>query len=157
MRTGQKHSRLWLRLVLMGFFVCHAPPLTAPLRAQSTGGSGKIVEIASNGDVVFSDGKVLRLQGIDLPGSSSCYGDERQRYMAENFVGKNATYTIEKADLLGKDLAYVNAGGDMGADLISAGYGFALLSFKYDKQDRYVRAQEFAQSNKRGLWTHCEV
>lgn len=132
-------------------------PVSAPLRAQSTGGSAKIVAVADNGDIAFSDGKVVRLQGIDLPGTSRCYGDERLRYMTETLVGKNATYSIEKSDLMGKDLAYVNAGGDVGADLISSGYGFALLSFKYEKQDRYTRAQESARNNKQGLWTHCEV
>lgn len=135
--------------------VCAVQTASAPLSAQSN--SGKITKVADNGDIYFSDGKVVRLQGIDLPSTSRCYGDERQRYMEENLVGKSATYTIEKADLMGKDLAYVNVSGDVGADLISAGYGFALLSFSFEKQDRYERAQASARANSQGLWNRCEV
>lgn len=127
----------------------------APLSAESF--SGKIKEVEDNGDITFSDGRRVRLQGIDLPSTSRCYGDERLRYMREQLVGKNASYTVEKSDLMGKSLVYVNAGGDVGAELISAGYGFALLSFDYEKQDRYIRAQESARTNRQGLWARCEV
>lgn len=147
-----RNLHLWLLSLL---WVCSIQTASAPLSAQSN--SGKITKVASNGDIHFSDGKVVRLQGIDLPSTSRCYGDERQRYMEENLVGKSATYTVEKADLMGKDLAYVNVGGDVGADLISAGYGFALLSFSYEKQERYERAQANARVNSQGLWNRCEV
>lgn len=139
-----------MALVLLSLDIAHAP-----LSAESF--SGKIKEVEDNGDLTFADGRRVRLQGIDLPSTSRCFGDERLRYMREQLVGKNASYTVEKSDLMGKSLVYVNAGGDVGADLILSGYGFALLSFDYEKQERYIRAQESARANRQGLWSRCEV
>jgi endonuclease YncB( thermonuclease family) len=143
------------RCFVLFFSLLVVDPAVAPLLAESS--SGKVVDVASNGDLYLSNGTKLRLMGIDLPSTYQCFGDERLAYMREHLVGKTVDYAIEKHDLLGKSLAYVNAGGDVGADLIYMGYGFALRSFKYSKQDRYRGAEGAAMKAGRGLWTKCEV
>lgn len=158
--TPSYKLRLWAAAITLaaGMLTFEEMPfLPTSLDAQEQSYTGKITEVASNGDLIFANGRRVRLQGIDLPGTGRCFAKERQRYMEEQYLGKTATYAIEKNDLMGKELVYVNASGDLGADLISSGYGFALLSFKYEKQDRYIQAQEFAKANRRGLWARCEV
>src|SRR5687768_17194160 len=127
--------RPWISVFVFSCLVL-VQTASAPLFADEKSGSGKIVDIANNGDIKLSTGQKLRLMGVDLPSTTRCYGDERLQYMRDQLIGKYVTYTIEKNDLMGKPLAYVNAGGDVSADLISSGYGFALLSFSYSNQDR---------------------
>ena len=155
MRTLPRSLRL--SLVALMLSLAWLETASAPLYAESKSGSGKVTSVASNGDLHLSNGQKLRLMGIDLPGTTRCYGDERLAYMREQLEGKYVTYTVEKSDLLGKSLAYVNNSGDVAADLIHSGYGFALLSFSYSNQDRYIRAQESAKTHRRGLWSACDV
>ena len=116
--------------------------------------TGKVVKV-QDGDtitVLTGDNKQIkiRLDGIDAPEGGQDYGNKAKQYLSDLVIGK----TIKVEDM-GKDIykrtlgvVYLND-LNVNEEMIRAGYAWR---YKYNKNARYLKLQEDAKNNKRGLW-----
>ena len=110
----------------------------------------------------------IRLIGVDTPETHKpntpvqCFGPE-----ASAFTTRKLSYQSVRleADPVGDNrdrynrllrYAYLPDGTMLNETLIEQGYGFAYLSFAFQKKEEFAAAQEAAQSASRGLWASCQ-
>jgi micrococcal nuclease len=131
-----------------------------------------IVKQSIDGDTfqIVMDGKKesVRLIGVDTPETHKpntavqCYGPEAADFTRRTVEGKavrlEADPTNDNRDRYGRLLryAYMPDGTLFNKLLVEQGYGFAYLSFPFEKKHMFADAQTQAQTNKRGLWAACQ-
>lgn len=113
--------------------------------------------------------ETIRLIGVDTPETHKpdtpvqCYGLEASNFTeqtlktANNSVRLEADPTGDNRDRYGRLLryAYLPDGKLLEQVLIEQGYGFAYLSFPFQKKADFASYQDSAQSAKVGLWKTC--
>lgn len=123
-----------------------------------------------DGDTFWADdgsekGIKIRLIGVDAPESRNVfkkkkgyYGEEAKSYLSNMFDGQNVRleYDVASLDQYGRTLAYVylTDGTFVNADLVKNGYAMVMTvppNVKY--ADEFVKHQQEARINKRGLWS----
>lgn len=128
--------------------------------------------------VRFSDGdtftvdmngqkETVRLIGVDTPETHDpdvpvqCYGPAASAY-TKNLIGTNkvrleADPTNQNRDRYNRLLRYVYLpdGRLVQAELIKNGYGFAYTSFPFTKKEEFVKLQDQAREENKGLWGNC--
>jgi micrococcal nuclease len=122
-----------------------------------------------DGDTFWADdgtskGVKIRLIGVDAPESRKTFkkevgyfGKEAKAYLTNLLIGKSVRleYDVNRTDQYGRTLAYVylQDGSFVNADLVKNGYAMTLTippNVKY--ADEFVKLQEDARENNRGLW-----
>lgn len=150
-----------------------ANPINLPSAAQLTGttpGYYRITKI-SDGDTITVDmaGKQesVRMIGVDTPETHKpntpvqCFGEEASDFTHRMLGGKQvrleADPTNDDRDRYGRLLRYVylEDGSLYQKNLVAGGYGFAYLSFPFQKKAEFEQAQTEAMAAKRGLWGAC--
>ena len=122
-----------------------------------------------DGDTFWADnntneGVKVRLIGVDAPESKNVfkkkvgyYGKEAKAYLTKMLSGKNVKLVcdVDSLDQYGRTLAYVylKDGTFVNADLIKNGFAMLMTippNVKF--ADEFVKLQQEARENNRGLW-----
>ncbi len=109
----------------------------------------------------------VRMIGVDTPETHKpntpvqCFGPEASNYTKNLLSGKTvrleADPTNSNRDRYDRLLRYVyTENGDLvNQSLLDQGYGFAYLSFPFEKSKQFDEAGESARQRKIGLWADC--
>ncbi len=126
-----------------------------------------------DGDTIVVDmngkNETVRFIGVDTPETHKpntpvqCYGPAAAAY-TKNLIGTNkvrleADPTNQNRDRYNRLLRYVYLpdGRLVQAELVKNGYGFAYTSFPFTKKDEFVKLEEQAKTDAKGLWGNCTV
>lgn len=130
------------------------------------------VTAVSDGDTITVDmngtPERIRMIGVDTPETHDpgtpiqCYGPEASDFTKKTLLQKSvrleADPTNDNRDRYDRLLRYVylEDGSLYEETLIAKGYGFAYLSFPFQKTNRFAELQAAAQTEKRGIWAACQ-
>ena len=130
------------------------------------------VTAVADGDTITVDmngtSERIRMIGVDTPETHDpgtpvqCYGPEASAFtkqtLFEKAVRLEADPTNDNRDRYNRLLRYVylEDGSLFSETLITKGYGFAYLSFPFQKAEDFAKHQAEAQAEKRGLWAACQ-
>lgn len=115
---------------------------------------GKIVKVQDGDTVTLLDSVntqyKIRLYGIDAPENGQPYGDKSKEYLSNLIAGKEVTVQVKGTDQYKRVLGVVYLGDtNINAEMIRAGYAW---NYKYSKDKYYIKLQEKAKAEKKGLW-----
>jgi len=104
-------------------------------------------------------GEKVRLIGINAPEISDIFGKEAKQYLSD--LIKNKTVDLH-SDNISNDrdryqrlLRYVILDGvDINKKMVSNGYAFAYLKYRFSKSHDYEQAQLQARESHNGIWGH---
>lgn len=111
----------------------------------------------------------IRMIGVDTPETHhpekpvQCFGLAAAKFTKDLVDGKVVRLENDQQsnnrDRYDRLLRYVftEDGTLLNRKLIEDGYGFAYVSFPFDKQQEFLTAEREARQNNRGLWSGCEV
>ncbi len=104
-----------------------------------------------DGDTLqLSDGRTIRIHGIDAPESGQSYGEKATAALAP-LEGHRVKVQPVETDRYGRTVAKLfYEGEDIGLLMIRA--GFAWHYAKYDSSRDYAGAEREAREARRGLW-----
>lgn len=115
---------------------------------------GKIVKVSDGDTVILLDSNntqhKIRLNGIDAPESNQPYGNKSKEFLASLIAGKTVIVEWKKRDQYKRILGVIYLGDtNINAEMIRAGYAW---NYKYSKDKYYIKLQEKAKADKKGLW-----
>ena len=150
--------------------VIQVPRLSRNLQ-QHQPGMYRVVQV-NDGDTltVARSGQVdqVRMLGVNTPEIHhpekpvQCYGSRAAQF-SRNLIGEEVRLAADplddNRDVYGRLLRYVYTpdGTHVNARLISEGYGFAYMRFRFQKRPQYRQLQRLARENNRGLWGACQL
>ncbi len=160
-----------VRILLLSFLICgniSCSSDSAKQKKQTNDGTFAVKKI-SDGDTFWiykgtDEGEKIRLIGVDAPESRNVFkkkqgyfGTEAKEYLTNLLKGKHVKleYDVDRTDQYGRTLAYVylEDGTFVNADLVKNGYAMVMTvppNVKY--VDEFVKLQQEARENNRGLW-----
>lgn len=120
-----------------------------------------------DGDTIYVAGisTRIRLVGVNTPETVKsdtpvqCYGPEASNYLKELLLGKYVGLEIDAAsgamDIYNRQLRYVYLNGEnVSQKIILGGYGKeASYGNDYKYRQQFLEAEEYARTNKIGLWS----
>lgn len=135
-------------ILLLTNFVCFAA-------------STKVTRIIDGDTFETETGEKVRLIGINAPEISDIFGQDAKQYLS--YLIENKTVDLQ-ADTIsnGRDhyqrlLRYVILNGvDINKKMVSDGFAFAYLKYKFSKSIEYEQAQLQARETNRGIWGNSE-
>jgi endonuclease YncB( thermonuclease family) len=112
-----------------------------------------------DGDTLNIGATKVRLEGVDAPetdqvclngnGSRWTCGIEARDRLAAHIAGREISCTSNGMDVYGRTLGFCSlAGENLNAWLVQEGWALAYVKYS----TAYVRAEEDARANRRGLW-----
>ena len=121
----------------------------------------KVTRVIDGDTFETESGEKVRLIGINAPEISDFYGLEAKRYLknlVENKVVDLQTDNISNdKDRYQRLLRYVIIDGiDVNKKMVSDGYAFAYLKYKFSKSDLYENAQIKAREMNLGIWGNSQ-
>lgn len=144
---------------------------TAP--SQSIAPGFYRVTKVNDGDTIVVDmngvAESVRFIGVDTPETHKpdtpvqCFGPQASDFTTKTLTGASvrleADPTNDNRDRYDRLLRYVYTqdGTLLNQALIEQGYGFAYLSFPFQKKQEFASAQNRAQTAKLGLWAACQT
>jgi micrococcal nuclease len=136
--------QITIYLLLLSTFVCFGTPI-------------KVTRIIDGDTFETETGEKVRLIGINTPEISDIYGQEAKKYLS--YLIENKTVDLQ-ADNISNDrdryqrlLRYVILNGvDINKKMVSDGFAFAYLKYKFSKSIDYKQAQLEAQETNNGIW-----
>lgn len=147
------------------------PNIQANISQAPAPGFYKVTDVA-DGDTITVDmngtPERIRMIGVDTPETHDpgtplqCYGPEASEFTKKSLLQKNvrleADPTNDNRDRYDRLLRYVylEDGSLYEEMLINQGYGFAYVTFPFQKSDQFTQLQATAQTEKRGLWNTCQ-
>ncbi|MCK4518986.1 MAG: thermonuclease family protein [Candidatus Omnitrophica bacterium] len=123
------------------------------------------VEKVIDGDTIrLAGGEVVRLIGVDTPESRhpevpvQVFSEEAYEFakqLCEGFETR-LEYDEERKGKYGRTLAYVylKDGRMVNEELIKRGYAYVLTRFPFRKKSRFLKLQDAAREEQRGLWSY---
>ncbi|HEX5394977.1 MAG TPA: thermonuclease family protein [Candidatus Saccharimonadales bacterium] len=113
--------------------------------------------------------ETIRFIGVDTPETHrpetpvQCFGPQAADY-TKSLIGRNkvrleADPLNTNRDRYGRLLRYVYLPDNtlVEAQLIKNGYGFAYISFPFEKRDEFAGYETAAKNDNLGLWGNCKV
>lgn len=102
-------------------------------------------------------GEKVRLIGINAPEISDIFGIESKQHLIELINGKTVTLQTDKIsndrDRYSRLLRYVILDGiDINKKMISDGFAFAYLKYRFEKSNDYKEAQLTASEQNKRMW-----
>ena len=121
----------------------------------------KVTRVIDGDTFETESGEKVRLIGINAPEISDFYGLEAKRYLkslVENKVVDLQTDNISNdKDRYQRLLRYVIIDGiDVNKKMVSDGFAFAYLKYKFSKSDLYENAQIQAREMNLGIWGNSQ-
>ena len=108
----------------------------------------------------------VRLIGIDTPETVhphkliQKYGLQASSFAKKHLLGKTVTlkYDETKRDKYGRILAYVylHDGSMFNKNLLLEGYAWAYLRFPFKHREEFIRAEQLAQKQQKGIWKQTD-
>lgn len=140
-------------------FVLHFPTEANALVARIIAESPRGWEV----DPAETDEYVANLIGVDAAGwqgeGGDCYAVEAAQYLHDLIYGKQVTVRWDSGDKVGRRgriLVYVEHNGiDINAEVIRHGYAWVPRRFPADKKEAYLKLEQAARDEKKGLWGAC--
>lgn len=164
-------ASLILTIIMVAIAILQ-PKIAAPSQSTTPNPGFYTVVRDVDGDtiVVNMDGKdeTVRFIGVDTPETHKpntpvqCFGPQASNFTSTAVSGKTvrlaADPTNDNRDKYGRLLRYVylEDGSLLDQTLVEQGYGFAYISFPFQKKTDFIAAQTRAQSAKLGLWNACQ-
>ncbi|MCA9348350.1 thermonuclease family protein [Candidatus Saccharibacteria bacterium] len=131
------------------------------------------VQSFEDGDTITVDmngtAEKVRFIGVDTPENKDprkpvqCYGKMASEFtktiIGDNPVRLEADPTNTNRDRYNRLLRYVYLpdGTLVNAEIIKQGYGFAYISFPFEKKEEFQQYQADARDQNKGLWGACEL
>lgn len=121
------------------------------------GNTVKVVRVIDGDTFEIESGEKVRMIGINTPEISDIYGKEAKYYLSNLILNK----TVElKTDNISKNhdryqrlLRYVILDGvDINKLMISEGYAFAYLKYRFGELNNYKQTQIKARAENKGIW-----
>ncbi len=117
----------------------------------------KVTRVIDGDTIEIESGEKVRLIGINSPEISDIFGIEAKGHLSQLIENK---YVKLQKDNISSDrdryqrlLRYVYIDEvDINKRMISDGYAFAYLSFRFSKSSEYEQAQIEAKNTKQGIW-----
>ncbi len=163
-----------LAVSLLTYWLQTQPQLLQQVKVQNDVPAGyyRVTEFV-DGDTFAVDmagtAERVRLIGVDTPETHKpdspvqCFGQAASTY-TKQLIGENAVRlevdpTNSNRDRYNRLLryAYLPDGRLINAEIIKNGYGFAYVSFPFQKMDEFTMYQAKAREANKGLWSGCEV
>lgn len=111
------------------------------------------VHKVQDGDtVVLTDGRRIRLYGIDAPEMRQNYGIDAKMYLERLVRNRDVSVTVRARDLYGRTVAELHYGkASVGEALVRAGYAWWYRSLA-KKEKALEQAENEARTKRAGLW-----
>ncbi len=131
------------------------------LLSANLGHAEKVIEITDGDTFVLLNGEKVRMIGINAPEESDIYGIEATNYLSRLILNKEVLLQSDKIgkdrDRYGRLLRYVVLDSvDINRKMISDGYAFAYLKYKFSKKNEYRNAQLSSQKLGFGIWGNTQ-
>ncbi len=115
---------------------------------------GKITRVSAGDTVILLDSDntqhTIRLHGIDAPETGQPYGNKSKEYLSDLIAGKTVTVDVKGLDQYKRTLGVIYLGEvNINAEMVRSGYAW---NYKYSKDKYYIKLQEKAKAEKKGLW-----
>ena len=116
----------------------------------------KVVAIKDGDTIVIllhdKSQKTLRLAEVDCPESGQPFGKNAKQFTSSQVFSKNIQFIETNIDQYGRTIAKVYYDNKyLSEEIIKNGYGWWF--FKYSKNIKLRELQNYAMSNKIGLWS----
>lgn len=117
----------------------------------------KVTRIIDGDTFETETGEKVRLIGINAPEITDIFGQEAKQHLLGLIEGKVVELQFDHIskvrDSYDRLLGYVVLNGvDINKQMITDGFAFAYLKYRFDKPEEYKQAQFFASNNKNGIW-----
>lgn len=121
------------------------------------GTTTKVVRVIDGDTFETETGEKVRLIGINAPEISDIFGQEAKIYLSELIENKTVNLQTDNIsndrDRYQRLLRYVFIdGSDINKKMVSEGFAFAYLKYKFTKSSDYENAQLEARESNRGIW-----
>lgn len=121
------------------------------------GTTTKVTRVIDGDTFETETGEKVRLIGINAPEISDIFGKEAKQYLS--YLIENKTVDLQ-TDNISNDrdryqrlLRYVILDDiDINKKMVSDGYAFAYLKYRFSKSNEYEQAQLEARENNNGIW-----
>jgi endonuclease YncB( thermonuclease family) len=121
------------------------------------GAKVKVIRVIDGDTFEIETREKVRLIGVNAPEVTDLFGEESKNYLTEIIDNK---YVELKTDNFSRDrdqynrlLRYIVINNiDINKKMISDGYAFAYLKYKFDKSIEYKNAQIKARELSKGIW-----
>lgn len=170
-RRPKTLSGLIIALILTALSLAATKQIEPPKLAQTQNpGNYQVVEFYDGDTVsVNMNGTVekVRFIGVDTPETHDprkevqCFGQAAAQF-TKNLIGNQEVRletdpTNQNRDRYNRLLRYVYLpdGRLVNAEIIKNGYGFAYVSFPFQKLEEFRALQTEARDQNRGLWSNC--
>lgn len=163
------HLRVLALFVVLFLSACQSPEKNAS-RPSTQPGFVKVTHVVDGDtfDVQDSTGQTTRIRfiGLDAPESRKTphedvqfYGKEAKAYLQQRLKGQlvRLVNDVEPQDKYGRTLAYVylTDGTFLNAELVEQGYAEIMtIPPNVAHADEFIKLQQQARENKRGMWQH---
>lgn len=124
---------------------------------------GDTIAVTMNGQI-----EKIRFIGVDTPETHKpntpvqCYGPAAANF-TKQIIGGRAIRLVSDSLSTDRDrynrllrYVYLTDGTLVNEQLIRNGYGFYYPYFPFSKSAQFLDAERQAQSNRQGLWAHCQ-
>lgn len=121
----------------------------------------KVTRVIDGDTFETETGEKVRLIGINAPEMSDFYGLEAKKYLKDlienKLVDLQSDNISSDRDRYQRLLRYVIIDGiDVNKKLVSDGFAFAYLKYKFSKSDLYENAQIGAREMSLGIWGNSQ-
>lgn len=126
---------------------------------------GRVVGVADGDTITVLDSNntqfKVRLAGIDAPEKRQAFGNVAKKSLSDLVFDKQVTVDWKKLDHYGRTVGKVVINGqDINLEQINRGMAWFYKKYQnelvLDDRLSYLHAQEFAESNKSGLWIDAD-
>lgn len=122
----------------------------------------KVVRVIDGDTFESSGGEIIRLIGINTPEKNDIFFEESKEHLENYILNKNVTlvkdYYSSNRDRNGRLLRYVYLENtDVNLKMISDGYAFAYLKYKFGKANNYRQEQLNANASGKGIWEKVNI
>ena len=121
------------------------------------GNTVKVVRVIDGDTFEIETGEKVRMIGINTPEISDIFGKEAKQHLSDLILNKSVEL---QSDNISKDrdryqrlLRYVILDGvDINKIMISDGFAFAYLKYRFGKKNNYKQAQIQSREANKGIW-----
>jgi micrococcal nuclease len=131
-------------ILLLTTFVCY-------------GTTTKVTRVIDGDTFETETGEKVRLIGINAPEISDIFGEEAKKYLSDLIENKTVDLQSDNIsndqDRYQRLLRYVTLDGiDINKKMVSDGFAFTYLKYKFSKSTEYRQAQLEARETNKGIW-----
>lgn len=121
------------------------------------GTTTKVTRVIDGDTFETETGERVRLIGINAPEISDIFGQEAKQYLSDLIENKTVDLQTDNIsndrDRYQRLLRYVILDGiDINKKMVSDGFAFAYLKYKFSKSTDYENAQLKARETNKGIW-----